>query len=359
METELDNVKAEGVNMPKPSDKKESKKKNKTFPKVAAGVAGGIVLGTAGTVLVGKAINHNAETENETEAENLDYSAENATANETVEVAEVENVNDGMSFADAFAAAHDAGPGSYFEWNGQVYLAFTEDEWNNMTPEDQTNYSNLAIQDYNSHNHAAQQEPVYANTEVNEDIAPATPAQEGNQEEVVYNGDEIDYATEGQNNNNITAENTIEPEGAQFNGDEIDYTAEAGQSAPSSEEFNDDNIVAEQTADADGQSEIEVLGVYHDDEDNSNVGGLLVDNQEVYLIDVDNNQVFDYAAIDRNNDSEFQDDEIIDIQGENLTVNDLQQAAGQGAAPTDDLMASNSGDGMADYVNNADDVYEA
>jgi hypothetical protein len=71
------------------------------------------------------------------------------------------------------------------------------------------------------------------------------------------------------------------------------------------------------------EPEIEILGVVHDDETDANIGGMTVDGQDVILIDVDNDLSFDYMASDANGNGQIDQNEIVDIQGQNLTVNDL------------------------------------
>lgn len=46
--------------------------------------------------------------------------------------------------------------------------------------------------------------------------------------------------------------------------------------------------------------EVQILEVVHDNETGMNIGGMMVDNQEVILIDVDNDQTFDVMASDLN-----------------------------------------------------------
>ncbi len=50
-------------------------------------------------------------------------------------------VDDSMSFAEAFAVAREeVGPGGLFEWHGQTYGTYYQDEWQNMSPEEQGEY---------------------------------------------------------------------------------------------------------------------------------------------------------------------------------------------------------------------------
>ncbi len=68
------------------------------------------------------------------------------------------------------------------------------------------------------------------------------------------------------------------------------------------------------------EPDIEVLGVIHHQEPDLNIGGVLIDGQEVMLVDVDNDEKFDYIVSDLNHDGRLQEDEILDISGSNVTV---------------------------------------
>lgn len=57
------------------------------------------------------------------------------------EVTIAQNVTDIMTFSDAFSAAREeAGPGSLFIWNGEVYCAFYNDEWSSLPLENRQEY---------------------------------------------------------------------------------------------------------------------------------------------------------------------------------------------------------------------------
>ncbi len=77
---------------------------------------------------------------------------------------------------------------------------------------------------------------------------------------------------------------------------------------------------------------------------------MTIDGQDVILVDIDNDLAFDYMAADANNNNQIDQDELVDIQGQNLTVNDL----GGFSNPAGDLYANDEG---PDYSN--DGVYES
>ena len=57
----------------------------------------------------------------------------------------VADVNDDMSFNEAFnAAREEVGPGGVFYWHGGVYGTYSEDEWDDMTDEEKSDFGTLA-----------------------------------------------------------------------------------------------------------------------------------------------------------------------------------------------------------------------
>lgn len=68
----------------------------------------------------------------------------NPTSNTNLPVAH--NVNDDMSFSEAFAAARqEVGAGGVFVWHGGVYGTYYANEWNSMTPQQQSDFTHDAI----------------------------------------------------------------------------------------------------------------------------------------------------------------------------------------------------------------------
>ena len=102
----------------------------------------------------------------------------------------------------------------------------------------------------------------------------------------------------------------------------------------------------EEVAVVDVDPEVEVLGVVHDEESGANIAGLAVDGQEVVLIDVNGDETFDVMGADVNGDQQLSQNEIVDISGQNLTVNDL----GGISNPDGSLYASNNSNEI-DYTN--------
>lgn len=115
----------------------ESKKEGIAWKKVTLGGVSGVLLG-AGLMYAGQAYANKPEEEmpaaDEVEGQNEENSGEM-----TAQVAEV---NDAMSFSEAFAAARaQVGAGGVFEWHGGVYGTYYAEEWNNMTAEQKAEFA--------------------------------------------------------------------------------------------------------------------------------------------------------------------------------------------------------------------------
>ena len=253
------------------------------WKKVAVGAGSGILLGSAATLLsssapLGHAEGENAEEEgSETHPEWTDG-----------EVSVASSVSDDMSFSEAFTAARtEVGSGGVFEWHGNIYSTFTEDEWNGMIAEQRD--------EYGSH-----------------------------------------FSWHSDNSSTETASST--------------HSSTSSHSAHATDEVEVSEVTQtshpEEVAVVDVDPEVEVLGVVHDEESGANIAGLAVDGQEVVLIDVNGDETFDVMGADVNGDQQLSQNEIVDISGQNLTVNDL----GGISNPDGSLYASNNSNEI-DYTN--------
>ena len=274
------------------SDNKDNvaKGKKSIWKKVAVGAGSGILLGSVATLLsasapLGHADGENAEEEgSETHPEWTDG-----------EVPVASSVSDDMSFSEAFTAARtEVGSGGVFEWHGNIYSTFTEDEWNGMTAEQRD--------EYGSH-----------------------------------------FSWHSDNSSTETASST--------------HSSTSSHSEHATDEVEVSEVTqashTEEVAVVDVDPEVEVLGVVHDEESGANIAGLAVDGQEVVLIDVNGDETFDVMGADVNGDQQLSQDEIVDISGQNLTVNDL----GGISNPDGSLYASNNSNEI-DYTNDTA-VYDA
>ena len=267
------------------SDNKDNvaKGKKSIWKKVAVGAGSGILLGSADTLLSASAPLGHAESEN-AEEEGSETHPEWTDG----EVSVASSVSDDMSFSEAFTAARtEVGSGGVFEWHGNIYSTFTEDEWNGMTAEQRD--------EYGSH-----------------------------------------FSWHSDNSSTETASST--------------HSSTSSHSAHATDEVEVSEVTqashTEEVAVVDVDPEVEVLGVVHDEESGANIAGLAVDGQEVVLIDVNGDETFDVMGADVNGDQQLSQNEIVDISGQNLTVNDL----GGISNPDGSLYASNNSNEI-DYTN--------
>ncbi len=291
-----------------PVDKKaENKKEQPTWQKVAVGTGSGILLGAAATLFSASSpIDHTEGGEGESHPNWTDG-----------EVPIASSVSDDMSFSEAFAAARtEVGSGGVFEWHGNIYSTFTEEEWNGMTAEQRDEYgSHFSWHGNTSHDTASS-----SHSSSSPHSSAAT-----EEVEVVATNDNNEQTNQNHESNN--------------NEVEVADVTPAGNTA-------------EEVAVVNAEPEVEVLGVVHDDESGANIGGLVVDGQEVVLIDVDGDSTFDVMGADVNGDQQLSQNELVDISGQNITVNDL----GGISNPDGSMYASN--DSEIDYTNDAA-VYDA
>lgn len=286
----------------KAEDAKPTKDKKTMWKKAAAGAGTGILLGAAATIFSSSApIDHTEEGEHQPEHPDwTDGEVPVATA-----------VNDDMSFSEAFGAARaEVGSGGVFEWHGNIYSTYTEEEWGNMTAEERAEYGSH----FNWHGDASHDTASSSST--------AHQSQPAEEVEVVAA--------------NTNTEQSAESHGT--NGTDVEI---AGVIPGTGDDVNVDPE----------EPEVEILGVVHDDETGFNIGGMVIDGQEVVLIDLDNDSVFDVAGTDQNGDQQITSNEFVNISNANITVNDLG-----GISNPDDSMYASDDNGI-DYANDAG-VYE-
>lgn len=235
--------------------------------KVAAGAGAGIVLGAATTVLSSSS----EPVEAQQEIQHPEWT--------DGEVPVATSVNDDMSFTDAFnAAREEVGSGGVFEWHGYIYSTYTDDEWNSM--------SEAEREEYGSHFNWTPEESDDVTASVASDV----------------DADDVEVTVDGPADEPYAQEDVadVEPAGG-----------------------NDPHLVdASDVVDVD-DPEVEVLGVIHDDETGANIGGMLVGDQQVVLVDVDNDQAFDVMVADVDNNGTITDNEVIDISAHGITVDQL------------------------------------
>lgn len=282
----------------------ESGEKRQTWKKVAIGAGSGILLGVAGTLFSASVPRGHDGEGGKTHPEWTDG-----------EVPVASSVSDNMSFSEAFAAARtEVGSGGVFEWHGNIYSTFTEEEWNGMTAGQR--------EEYGSH--------FSWRGDTSNDTASVSHSSNASHEAATT--EEVEVVTTG-NNGQVNQNHEVINE-------EVDV---AEVTSPGT---------AEESSVAGAEPEVEILGVVHDEESGANIGGLVVDGQEVVLVDVDGDETFDVMGTDVNGDQQLSQDEFVDISGQNITVNDL----GGISNPSDSMYTSNGNE--IDYTNDTA-VYDA
>lgn len=287
------------------------------WKRYASGVASGILIGGISTVLMG--MKKPDETNTNTPGKSQGSHKEELSNPEWVDdqVAVASSVDDDMTFSEAFAAARaEVGPGGCFEWHGQIYGTYTAEEWSNMTAEERAEYG-----DHFSWNHidrtqsqVAQHSPAARQSASETSDHPET------------DDDDIDIISVDHNGDNHTSQNQ-----------EQNHQQNQNQAQNHQQNQNRDN--SHEKIDGGGDDDVRIIGVSHDEGNDVNIAHMTLNNEEVILVDVDNDMVFDYLAVDRNHNNQLDNDEIYDIQDQNITVNDL----GGFSNPSDNLYADNNG----------------
>ena len=230
------------------------------WKKVVVGGVSGIALGAGAVLLSGS---------KPVDADPTEGEGEEASSMESLtdgEVAFAHSVNDDMTFGEAFAAARaEVGPGGVFEWHGHLYGTYYENEWDNMSAAERDEYNDHFAWSHNDNS-----------TEASHDNSAHNGAAEQQQDTHAHQ----------------------QPAATQ----------------------SDDVVMAEVE---EAPVEVEVLGVGYDESIDATVGVVEVDQQTVFLFDVDNNGTFDVMAADVNGNNTFDDNEIYDISDQGITTDDL------------------------------------
>ena len=221
------------------------------------------------------------------------------------------SVNDDMSFGKAFAAARaEVGPGGCFEWHGKVYGTYTADEWNSMTAEQKAEYGNHFKWNHIDHSESRVAEH---STSTRQSATPDSTSHDAA-------NDDIDVVS-------VTpTENSVSTSGESQN--ILSEIAHAG-TLPSA------------------GHDIEILGIDHDNAHDINVGYMTVDGQDAILIDVDNDLVFDYIAVDFNGNNSLDEGELKAIENSQITGSDL---GGPHIDPTDILPTPDEINPFSDFL---------
>ncbi|MCM1451986.1 MAG: hypothetical protein NC102_06990 [Clostridium sp.] len=198
--------------MPASKGSKKSSIDNDTWKKVAIGGVSAIVFG--GAAYAATSMMSGSEAAEEFEANDgtdTGVAESGASASASVPAADFNptmqmatSVNDDMSFSEAFAAARaEVHAGGMFEWHGQVYGTYYGDEWDSLSPDQQSAFTAGTSEVASEHRAEAPSEVEVA-TVTEEEIggmSPLTPEEEaetGTEEVAEVKIDRIDYDPENE-----------------------------------------------------------------------------------------------------------------------------------------------------------------
>ena len=384
---------------PAPAPIEKTNKKGSFWQGVLVGGIPGIMLGSAGTVFAAQTpVNEkeisaeevNQEVKEEVaepvvEEENPSVVENEAPVNEanipeigdTVQVAS--NVNDGMSFSEAFASARaEVGPGGVFVWNGNVYSTYYEEEWDNMTDEQKEEFSD-ALHNTASSETETSSTPEYANNYhetsnaqggvqvVSDEVVKTEDGQEVRVTGVVVDGhygEVYDYDNDGQADAALIDTNDDgSPDLAMVdeNGDgyisEVEvYSMDDSGMVSIGNSANGGTANYHETSNAQGGVQVvsdEVVKT--EDGQEVRVTGVVVDGHYGEVYDYDNDGQADVAIIDANDDG-APDVAMVDENGDGyISENEVYSMTDSGMIAMNDPNPENAlYDGMPDYTNDAD-----
>ncbi|MDE6510606.1 MAG: hypothetical protein K2L00_00715, partial [Muribaculaceae bacterium] len=282
------------ANAAKPAVSSASKKEHgKMAKKAGVYAAGGVLLGGASALYADMKGNTHAapaevETPEDTESQEGVIIAD-ANGEEAVAATDI-TADEDMTFDEAFANARaEMGPGSSFEWKGNVYATYTKEEWAGMTDDEKADfYEQISIPN------------------------PHSEAQEGVTVEAAFEEPAGHHETEEQETQNEPTD-TSEPTEQTTTIEAEQATEEIPEELPEIEGVEIVTVEAPQP-EIEMEGEIQILGVENIPETGANIGTLNIDGQEVFVVDVDGDMVFDAMVMDVNQDGMIDDDEIMNIQ---------------------------------------------
>lgn len=306
--TQIDNTErtqrtenAEQHNNAAPSQPAQPIKKGPKVGRILGGAAAGVALGAAATVLSSGTPVDGAEANGGEEVPTWSDG----------EVPVAHGVNDDMSFTEAFNTARtEVGPGGAFEWHGNIYHTYNKAEWDNMSDDDKAAFG----QHFSWTGSATAQ----------------------NDEVEVVNAHTAHHTT-GHTAGHATAQTeTAQTETVQAQpvaqgpqGDEPNYITGNQGPHPQPVASNEPHTVSE-------ESEVQILGVSHDDETGYTFAQLSVDNHDAIMVDINGDHEFDVLAVDFNDNGKLDDNEYADISGGHITEGYAQQMAAINQAPNTD-----------------------
>jgi hypothetical protein len=310
--------------------------KGKKMPWKAVTIGGvtGILLGAAGMLVGrGQAAAQQDSDDAANEGEQQDTTPQEAEATNTGTA----QVSDDMSFAEAFAEARQQlGPGGVFEWRGGVYGTYYATEWNAMSSAEQEQFTAQAM-------------------------GGRTPVTPGNHD-VDHPDDTTDMTNRFEGRDDDDSRDTLVQGGPEDRRNDLTNRDERN-------DHDDSRNTLAQGGPGEGEAhsdepEVHLLGVeQHQTEDGRviNVGRMTIGGENVALVDIGNDHVFDAAVSDPNHNDILEENEIVDISDRGITVEEFAMASAmESGAPNTGMSdtASQQQDDLApdtpDYMNDAD-----
>ena len=338
METKINYTEA---TEPKTANVNNNKKDSPSLWKsVVMGGIPGIMIGFASSVA------YNAAAASSTEEVEPVLALEDEVANE--EIKEANNINDEMTFNEAFAAARkEVGPAGAFSWHGKIYSAYRGDdpEWLEMSEEERAEHSRLLLSQF----HRVPFTPREEETQIMDKNEDADVQYDDNneeiQEEIKLEEEQIVVEDERNSENDEENETMIEEikseEAEEFKEQEKVKETEDDESDMKDEDIEIvEHINMEEEGNADLENVVEEVEDIEEGSDQditisgvkvigTNNGSVIavgigeIDNHYTELIDMDSDGEIDTVLIDANDDGHFNAEEMVDVSGEGLTVEDM------------------------------------
>lgn len=294
------------------AEKKTVNQNLKGWQSVTIGGVTGILMG-AGAMYAANAYGNETT---DAEVTGGTSSASGAASHQTENGLRVAEVDQNLSFGQAFEAARNAvGPGGVFHWHGGIYNTYRAEEWNNMTDDERAEFAHQVqpeIQPGEGHTAHAHQNDVAHNDHHHEE-----PAKQGH--------------------------HAGEPK------PEEPHPSEA-QDTESNNDDGDIHFLGFTNVEVDGQQ-------YQAGHLAGQVNG---EERHVYYIDVDNapDNEFDVAVTDLNGDGVLTSQEAFDVRENHITVEEFALASAMEGANQDSNQVAmvNQNDianDMPDYMNDA------
>lgn len=201
-------------------------------------------------------------------------------ANDMLQVA---NPADGLSFRQAFDAARaEVGPGGVFRWHGNIYNTYTEEEWKAMSEQEHEQF-------------AQRVKPEVSPADIDtRQVVNVSPSVEGTEDDVQI------------------ADN--QSEASPDEGDQVG--SQYAYANPESHSSEDNQQVAASEPQATEDDDVRVIGFGHVEVAEGRyvaVEEVDINGQRVAIIDVDLDNVPDFAMSDLNHNQQLDEGEIIDL----------------------------------------------